>query len=88
MDTKEMEGLMGFAPGELEATAEAYESGAWPSGRTVRLGRPAVADEPTRVVSGRVGESVAAAFEAKARRYGQTRAQRLRELITCDAMTA
>lgn len=88
MNAKEMEKLMGFAPGELETTATAYESGEWPSGRTVRLGRPSVADEPTKVVSGRVGKSVADAFEAKARRHGQTKAQRLRELVTLDAMTA
>jgi hypothetical protein len=88
MDAKrtEMEKLMGFAPGELESTAAAYESGEWPQGRTVRLGRPPIAGEPTKVVSGRVVESVAEAFEAKAKRHGQTRAERVRELVTLDAM--
>lgn len=88
MDATEMERLMGFAPGELEKTAAAYESGEWPAGRTARLGRPPIADEPTKVMSGRVPESVADAFEAKARRHGQTKAERVRELITLDAMTA
>lgn len=88
MDDEEMERLMGFAPGELEDTAAAYESGKWPSGHTVRLGRPPLSGEPSTVVSGRVGESVAEAFDAKAARHGQTRAERIRELVTLDAMTA
>ena len=45
MNAIELEKLMGFAPGELEETAAAYESGEWPSGRTVRLGRSSC---PTR----------------------------------------
>lgn len=83
-----MEKLMGFKPGELEKTAAMYEHGDWPEGRTVRLGRPPVGDEPTTVVSGRVLQSVADAFEEKAKRLGQTRAERVRELITIDAMTS
>lgn len=88
MDAKKMEELMGFALGELDEAERSYDSGEWPAGRTVRLGRPPIAGEPTRVVSGRVGESVAVAFEAKAHRHGQTRAQRLRELIARDVATA
>ncbi len=88
MNAVELEKLMGFAPGELEETAAAYESGDWPAGRTVRLGRPPIAQEPTTVISGRVGESVAKAFDEKARAHGQTRAERLRELVLADAMSA
>ena len=87
MDAKKLEELMGFSPGELEATAEAYEQDRWPAGKTVRMGRPPIADEPTKVISGRVGESVLAAFDAKAKRNGQTRTERLRELVTNDALT-
>lgn len=88
MDAKKLEELMGFSPGELEETAKAYERDEWPIGKTVRMGRPPIADEPTRVISGRVGESVLAAFDAKAKRNGQTRTERLRELVTNDALTA
>ncbi len=88
MDTKEMERLMGFEDGELEETAAAYESGQWPEGRTVRLGRPPVAEEPTQVVSGRVAQSIAEAFDAKAKAHGQTRAERIRELINADVVSA
>ena len=49
MDAKQLEKMMGFAPGELKKAAEAY---------------------------------------AKAKRHGQTRTERLRELITLDAMIA
>lgn len=85
---QELEEMAGFAPGELEATAAMYESGEWPSGRTVRLGRPPIADEETQVVASRVGESVARAFAEKAARHGQTKAERLRELVTNDVLTA
>lgn len=88
MDAKQLEKMMGFAPGELEKTAEAYEKDEWPKGRTIKLGRPPISDEPSVVLSARVGESVLDAFDAKAKRHGQTRTERLRELITLDAMIA
>lgn len=40
------------------------------------------------MLSARVGESVLEAFDAKAKRHGQTRTERLRELITLDATIA
>lgn len=88
MDAKKLEEMMGFEPGELERAADAYERDEWPKGRTVRLGRPPVADEPSAVLSARVGKSVLAAFDEKAKRHGQTRTERLRELITLDTMIA
>ncbi len=88
MDAKQLEKMMGFAPGELEKAAEAYERDEWPKGHTIKLGRPPISDEPSVVLSARVGESVLAAFEEKAKHHGQTRTERLRELITLDAMIA
>lgn len=88
MDAKKLESLMGFEAGELEETVAAYESGEWPEGHTVRLGRPPLTQEPTTVISGRVGVSVAKAFDQKAHTNGQTRAERLRDLIYADAMSA
>lgn len=87
MDAKQLEKMMGFAPGELEKAAEEYED-EWPKGRTIKLGRPSISDEPSVVLSARVGESVLEAFDAKAKRHGQTRTERLRELITLDARIA
>ena len=42
MDAKQLEKMMGFAPGELEKAAEAYEKDEWPKGRTIKLGRPPI----------------------------------------------
>ena len=53
MDAKQLEKMMGFAPGELEKAAEAYEKDEWPKGRTIKLGRPSISDEPSVVLSAR-----------------------------------
>ena len=65
MDANQLEKMMGFAPGELEKAAAAYEKDEWPKGHTVKLGRPPISDEPSVVLSARVGESVLEAFDAK-----------------------
>lgn len=88
MKDRELEELMGFKHGELAETADAYERDEWPAGRTVRIGRPPISSEPSTVMSSRVSESVAEAFDRKALAHGQTRTERLRELINADAMTA
>ena len=88
MSDEKLEKLMGFNPGELEETADAYEKDEWPAGHTVRIGRPPISEEPSTVMSSRVSESVAEAFDKKALAHGQTRTERLRELISTDAMTA
>ena len=88
IDAKQLEKMMGFAPGELKKAAEAYEKDEWPKGRTIKLGRPPISDEPSVVIPARVGESILEAFDEKTKRHGQTRTERLRELITLDALIA
>ena len=88
MNAEQLEKMMGFAPGELEKAAKAYEKDEWPKGRTIKLGRPSISDEPSVVISARVGESILEAFDEKTKRHGQTRTERLRELITLDALIA
>lgn len=39
MDAKQLEKMMGFAPGELEKAAEAYEKMGWPKGRHHQAGK-------------------------------------------------
>ena len=56
-------------------------------GRTIKLGRPSISDEPSVVLSARVGESVLDAFDEKAKRHGQTRTERLRN-SSLDALIA
>ena len=73
MNAEQLEKMMGFAPGELEKAAEAYEKDEWPKGRTIKLGRPSISDEPSVVISARVGESILEAFDEKAKRHGQAR---------------
>ena len=87
MSDEKLEKLMGFNPGELEETADAYEKDEWPAGHTVRIGRPPISEEPSTVMSSRVSESVAEAFDKKALAHGQTRTERLRELINIDVLT-
>lgn len=65
MDAKQLEKMMGFAPGELKKAAEAYEKDEWPKGHTIKLGRPPISDEPSVVISARVGESILEAFDGK-----------------------
>lgn len=88
MDMKDLERELGFDIDELEKAAKAYENDEWPAGRTTRLGRPPIADEPSAVLSTRVGESVIAAFDEKAKQHGQTRTERLRELVLLDTLIA
>lgn len=39
MDAKQLEKMMGFAPGELKKAAEAYEKDEWPKGHTHQVGK-------------------------------------------------
>ena len=88
MDAKQLEKMMGFAPGELEKAAEAYEKMSGRRVRTIKLGRPSISDEPS-VVYRHVWVSLfLMRLTQKAKRHGQTRTERLRELITLDAMIA
>ena len=73
----------------LDEWAEPWEKGEL-SGKAAGFvagpGRPRLCDEPTKVVSIRLPVSVIKASEEKAKRYGQTRSQRMREAIIADAM--
>lgn len=74
----------------LDQWAEPWERGEVPgkaAGFVRSPGRPRLCDEPTRVISLRLPESIIKASEAKAKRYGETRSQRMREAIIADAMT-
>lgn len=60
MDARKLERLMGFAPGELEKTADSYESDDWPAGRTAVRGYSPLADDPSALLPHRAGEPAAA----------------------------
>lgn len=86
MTPEELTALSPEEEATLVSRADAYARGEWPEGKTVRqgFGRPPMFDEPTCVVSGRVAQSTAEAFDAKAKAHGQTRAERVRELVMID----
>lgn len=75
----------------LDKWAEPWERGETPgvlAGIVAGPGRPSLYNEPTKVVSLRLPTSVVKAIEEKARRKGETRTQRMRELLIADAMSA
>lgn len=91
---EQLEEKFGFAPGELEQRADAYESGTWPDGTDgqVRVGnplvgRPRLGDGPTSVLSVRVLTSDLEQFDLKAKENGQSRTERLRDLIKQDIVS-
>lgn len=71
----------------LEEMGEAAEKGEYPGtpGTFVtRPGRPRLADEDLRTMGFRAPESLVVAFERKAREHGQTKSERLRDLVERD----
>lgn len=73
----------------LDEWAQPWEEGKAPgvaAGYVTAPGRPRISDEPTKVVSLRLPISVIKACEEKAKRYGETRSQRMRDAIIADAM--
>ena len=86
MDAKQLEKMMGLLPRAKKA-AEAYEK---MSGRKVAPSSWEGHQSPMSRASlyQHVGESILLRRLTKAKRHGQTRTERLRELITLDALIA
>lgn len=70
---------------DIEEIAERLERGELPGkwGRIV-VGRPRISSEQLKLIGVKVPESAVRAFDEKAARNGQTRSQRLRQLIERD----
>lgn len=70
---------------DIEEIAERLERGELPGnwGR-ILVGRPRISTEQLKLVGVKVPESKVRAFDEKASRNGQTRSQRLRQLIERD----
>ncbi len=62
----------------LDAWADAFESGEWPKGRTVPVGRPSLANEEVRPITFRLPVSQLAALDAKVAKAGLNRSSGLR----------
>lgn len=70
---------------DIEEIAERLERGELPGkwGR-ILVGRPRISSEQLKLIRVKVPESAVRAFDEKAARNGQTRSQRLRQLIERD----
>ena len=70
---------------DIEEIAERLERGELPGkwGR-ILVGRPRISSEQLKLIGVKVPESAVCAFDEKAARNGQTRSQRLRQLIERD----
>ena len=73
----------------LEELGSRFERGELPGhpGR-VLVGRPRISAEDLRLIGARVPESLVIAFDRKAEKNGQTRSQRIRQLIERDVAEA
>lgn len=70
---------------DIKEIAERLERGELPGkwGR-ILVGRPRISSEQLKLIGVKVPESAVRAFDEKAARNGQTRSQRLRQLIERD----
>ena len=70
---------------DIEEIAERLERGELPGkwGR-ILVGRPRISSEQLKLIGVKVPKSAVRAFDEKAARNGQTRSQRLRQLIERD----
>ena len=81
MDTRELEKMFGVTSEELEKSADAYERGEWPEGKTTRIGRPPLYDDEYESVTFRLSKSRIRAIEGLMVQRGETRSEFLREAV-------
>ncbi|MCR8907252.1 MULTISPECIES: ribbon-helix-helix protein, CopG family [Atopobiaceae] len=73
----------------LDELAEHFERGELPGRvRRVLVGRPRISLEQLKLIGAKVPESLVDAFDRKASAHGQTRSQRIRQLIERDVSEA
>ncbi|MCH3942558.1 MAG: hypothetical protein LKE37_02380 [Atopobiaceae bacterium] len=73
----------------IEEMAGRFEAGEFPGHTTkVVVGRPRISREELKTVTVKVPASVVVAFDRKATEVGETRSQRLRELMEDDIAEA
>lgn len=84
---REIEESIGFGPGELEEYCGYFERGERPPGDEIigrLVGRTTPEDFTTAVLSVQMLERDIEKFDAKAKANGQSRTERMRELIWAD----
>ncbi|MDR1183333.1 MAG: hypothetical protein LBK67_00885 [Coriobacteriales bacterium] len=65
----------------LDEWANSFESGEWPKGRTVILGRPSLAAEDVKPVTFKLPVSKITEIDERAAQCGETRSEFLRSII-------
>jgi hypothetical protein len=81
MDDKELETRFGVTADELNAWAGEFESGTWPDGKTVVLGRPRLADEEIKTVTFKMPQGKLVALDRLAAQCGESRSDYLRGMV-------
>ena len=67
---------------DLEASAQTYEKGEWPSGKISRVGRPSIATDEAKPITVRLSISQIAALDQNARQTGGTRSSAVRKALS------
>lgn len=81
MDMWELESKFGVTEQQLDAMAEQYESGEWPDGHTVVLGRPRVSDDELVSVTIKLPKTQLEIIDGEAKRLGKNRSAQMRDLL-------
>ena len=81
MKTEDLEKKFGVSTSELDNLADRYESGDWPEGRTILLGRPRISDEELVSVTIKLPKSQLEAIDNGANREGKSRSAYMRNLL-------
>ena len=86
MDTKGLEKKFDVTGEELDKLAEQYESGNWPEGHTVLLGRPRITDEELVSVTIKLPKTQLEAIDKTAKQEGKSRSAYMRNLLKVAMM--
>lgn len=86
MMTEDLEKKFNVTKEELDKLAEQYESGNWPEGRTVLLGRPRISDEELVSVTIKLPKTQLEAIDCSAKNEGKSRSAYMRNLLRIAMM--
>jgi hypothetical protein len=82
MNDKELEKMFGLSATEIDRKAAAYESGEWPEGETVRIGRPPTYDDDElENITFRIRKSRLLIVDRAAKTAGESRSDFLRNAV-------
>ena len=86
MKTEDLEKKFNVTEEALDKLAEQYESGNWPEGHTVLLGRPRISDEDLVSVTIKLPKTQLEAIDNGATQEGKSRSAYMRKLLKLAMM--